>query len=308
MLYGALAALGAGLLFAFGGVAQQRAAASRPSKESLSPKLIWSLAHDRLWLTGIAVATGSYALQALALALAPLAVVQPVLVSEVLFAIPISVKLHGCHLRVREWAGVGLVVAGLALAIVSAYPREGSPLVAGTKWLPYLIGIAAATAVVILVGRRVGGTARASLFALAAALVMGVEAAAMSATAHLFEISPLTMFTSWQPYVMAVASLTEMMLLQSAFQAGPLAASMPVADSVEPLVAIGLGLVLFGERVRTAPLALAGATGGIALLLTGVVLLDTSPVVHRLHRDEQRQRDEERAPGEPENRRRAQIA
>ena len=107
MYFAIIAALIAGLFFAIGGVLQQRVASTRPEGESLSPRLIWDLLHQRLWVAGISCAVLSYVFQALALNFAPLAVVQPIIVSELLFAIPITGWLYSSA------TGVQVVYLGL---------------------------------------------------------------------------------------------------------------------------------------------------------------------------------------------------
>jgi hypothetical protein len=67
---------------------------------------------------------------------------------------------------------------------------------------------------------------------------------------------------------------------------------MPVMDAVLPMVSIGLGVGLFGEHVRTSALGLTGAAAGIALLIVGIVTLDTSPVVRRQQRQERQERQQ----------------
>lgn len=86
------AALVAGACLAITGLLQQRAASTRPKNEQLSLKLIIALVQSRMWLAGIGVAFLSYAFQAVALSPGPLALVQPLLVAELIFAIPISVR------------------------------------------------------------------------------------------------------------------------------------------------------------------------------------------------------------------------
>ncbi|HEU5033277.1 MAG TPA: DMT family transporter [Mycobacteriales bacterium] len=298
MILGVTTALAAGGCFAAAGVLQQRVAATRPRDESLSLRLIGKLARERVWLAGIGLAVLSYLFQALALSDAPLSVVQPLLISEVLFAIPISVRLHGMRLRAREWMGVAAVAGGLAMAIVLANPRPGHPIASIMSWLPVIVILGVLTLVGVAVGRRRRGPQRAAAYAFAAAIIMGLEAAFMDATTRRFEGGVVNGFTSWEPYAMAVCSLTGLLLIQSAFQAGPLAASMPVADGVEPLVAIGVGLALFGDKISSSTVHLVFAALGIAILLVGVVLLDTSPVVQRVNQQEdkqqQRTRDTER--------------
>ena len=125
MFISVIAAVIAGGCFAAGGVLQQRVASARPDDESLSLSLLADLARRPLWLAGIGMAVLSYGFQALALAYGPLALVQPLIVTELIFAIPISVRLHGMRLHRREWAGALAVAGGLALAIVAAHPRGG---------------------------------------------------------------------------------------------------------------------------------------------------------------------------------------
>jgi drug/metabolite transporter (DMT)-like permease len=287
MVFGVLMALAAGATFAVAAVLQQRAAARRPGEESLSFRLIVQLARQRVWQAGLAVAVLAYAFQAVALFAAPLSVVQPLLVSDVVFAIPVSVWLHRMRLHLRDWAGVLAVAGGLSLAIAAADPRPGNPLVPVTAWIPLVAVILGVSAAAIAVGRLLLGPGRAALYALAASLILGLEAALMSATTHRFELGAVAGFTAWEAYAMAVCSIAGMLLIQSAYQAGPLAVSMPVLDAVQPLVAIGVGLLLFGESVASSTGRLAAAAVGLVVLLAGIVALDTSPVVHRLH---QRQR------------------
>ncbi len=57
---------------------------------------------------------------------------------------------------------------------------------------------------------------------------------------------------------------------------------MPVIDATEPAVAVTVGVAVFGETVRTGTLSLTLAAVGVAVLLAGIVLLDTSPLFRRL--------------------------
>lgn len=134
ILISAFAAIAAGMALAATGVLQQRAASTRPSGERFSLHMLATLAHNKTWLAGIGAAVLSYGFQAVALAFGPLALVQPLVVSELLFAVPISAKLRGIHLGRREWTAVLTVVVGLAIGIVCAHPRKASPLVPISLW------------------------------------------------------------------------------------------------------------------------------------------------------------------------------
>lgn len=276
----------AGGFLAVTGVLQQWAASERPGRESLSPRLLLSLARNRTWLLGLGTGVISYGFQALALAFGPLTLVQPVFASELLFAAPISVRLHRTRMHAREWTGVICVPAGLAIGILLAAPQRGDPLPPLASWGFALGLVALAAGGTVLAGRNAGGPARASAYAFAGATVMALQSALLAATVALMRQGVVPLFTSWQPYSLIPVTALGVLLVESAYQAGPLVASMPVMDAAEPSVAIALGVALFGEHVETSPLHLAGTAAGLALFLAGIVLLDTSPVMHRLQRQQ----------------------
>lgn len=292
----AVAAVIAGLFLAAGGVLEQRAASRRPNRERLSLRLLGALFTDRTWLLGIGSAVLSYVFQAIALALGPLSVVQPLIVTELLFAVPISVRLRGLRLRSRDWLFVLAVVAGLSIGIVAADPQRGNPLRPIGTWAPALIAAALVAGGSLLAAIKTSGPAKASFFGLAGAVVMGFQSAFFAATIQLLRDDVVHTFTTWEPYALVVASGLGLFLIQNAFQSGPLAASTPVIDGTLPLIAIALGVWLFDEQVRSSALGYGGAALGIALLVTGIVGLDTSAVV----RKEQHVEQEDRGDAEPE--------
>lgn len=288
----------AGACMAAAGVLQQREASRRPSKERLSARLFGRLLHDRLWLLGIGLAGLSYGFQAVALTFGPLALVQPLIVSELLLAVPVSVRLRKLHLRPRDWLAVTTVVAGLALGILAASPTRGHPLQSFRTWLPALIGVTAITVGAALATRALKGPPRATAFAFGGAVMMALQSALYDATIELLRTQRWLVFAHWETYALVVASVVGMFLIQNAFQAGPLAASTPVIDATLPLAAIVLGVWLFGEHVRTGVLPLAGAGLGILMLVGGIVALDTSPVVRKeqkIERQEQKETERQEA-------------
>jgi drug/metabolite transporter (DMT)-like permease len=290
MLYiGIIAALAHAACFALGGVVQQKEASTASEKKSLSFTLLLDLARDKVWLAGIGSTAGAFGFKALALAFAPLSIVQPLVVTELLFAIPVSIRRHHLRMGPREWAGILAVAGGLALGIIAASPTQGNPLPPLPRWGEMFAGVAALLAVALLIGRRLSGPVRASMFALAAVSLLATQSALLAAVDALFEQGIVTALTAWQPYAMGAVSIVGLMLVQSAYQAGPLAASMPVMDTVNPCISIAIGVAVLGESIDTGTWHLTGAAAGLALLIGGVIVIDTSPLVRRVQRVENQQ-------------------
>ena len=278
-----VAALAAGSTFAVGSVLQQNAARQAPASVSMSWRLLVDLAHRRQWLLGIGSDFGSFALQALALAFGPIALVQPLLVvTGLLVAVPLAVRWRGRQLGPREWAGTITVGVGLAAFLAAASPGEGLPQTTLDRWVLILIAVGGFMTLGILTGRTLRGPARATAYGFAAGAAFGLLAALTKASTHLLGQGAATFFSSWQPYAMAFVAIGGAIVQQSAFQAGPLPASVPVMDAVEPTVAVLIGVFAFGEQVSTSPSALVFEALGIALLVAGIVTLDRSPVVLEL--------------------------
>jgi drug/metabolite transporter (DMT)-like permease len=279
---GVAAAVAAGASFAAAGVLQQRAAARARDQRSLSVSLIAALARQPMWLAGIGLAAGSYGLQALALSAAPLAIVQPLLVTELLFAIPISARLYRRPLCARDWAGILTVAAGLAATVWGAAATDGGGGGTPLRWAIVGGGIACAALALAAAGRRRGPLARATLYAAAAALVFALSSALLASTVAGFAADGLGGLARPAPYGMAAASLAGLLLIQSAFQAGPLAVIMPMVDWVQPLIAVLLGVSVLGESLSTDPAHLYALAVGALVALAGIVTLDTSPRVRAM--------------------------
>ena len=286
MVIAVIAAIAAGCMFAVGSVLQQSAARETPAEESLSWRLLVDLAHRPRWLLGIGSDVVSFALQALALAFGPLALVQPLAVTGLLFAVPLAVRRRGRRLHSREWLGTIAVAGGLAAFLTAASPSEGLPQTTPWRWFLILVAVAGVMALGIGLGRLSGGTLRPTMYGVAAATAFGLLAALTKASTHLLSEGAAPFFTAWQPYGMAVVAILGAIVQQSAFQAGPLPASLPVMDAVEPTVAVFIGVFAFNEHVGTSPLALAVQAVGVAALLAGIVVLDRSPLIAELQRSD----------------------
>ncbi|MFE9775952.1 DMT family transporter [Streptomyces sp. NPDC005931] len=284
MVIAVLASLAAGVCFAVAGVMQQWAAAARPDAEAFTARLLGRLVRDPLWRCGIGLAVVAYGFQSLALAYGPLSLVQPLIVAELVFAVPLSAQLHRMRLGRREWLGTFAVASGLALALVSARPHGGDPRTAGAPaWLLTVGVVTAVVCAALATARRLSGPWRASATALAAGAVMGTQSVLLASTVDRLRYGLPTALAAWQTYALVATSVGGLLLIQSAFQQGPLAASMTVLDATEPVVAVTVGTLVFGEAVHTGwPLSVV-TMAGLALVGAGIAGLDSSPVIAALH-------------------------
>ena len=83
----------------------------------------------------------------------------------------------------------------------------------------------------------------------------------------------------WPPYALLAVGGAAVLLVQSAYQAGPLSASLPVIMVVEPLASVGIGTYLFHEQLGRHGLAPLAEIAGLAAIVAGIVVLARSPVV-----------------------------
>lgn len=274
-----LAAVAAGACFAISNVLQQRAARSAPKQDNLRPRLLLDLARRGDWWAAIVVAAASFGFQALALASGPLALVQPLIVTDLLFALPLAARLGGRRLRRREWTGAALVVAGLATFLTAGSPTAGIDEPSLAKWLPILVAVPAVVLAAMAVASRRPGLRRTSMLAVSAGLAFGLMSALTKAVVELFMERGLGAVMSWQPWAMGVAAVTGLLFSQSAFQCGSISVTLPLMDILEPLVAVGIAVVVFDEHIGFTPVALClELLGGLAVA-AGVVTLDRSRLV-----------------------------
>ena len=279
-------ALCAAFCFALGSLLQQGAA--RESAEgALRFRLLLSLLHQPRWLAGIALSAASFLILATALAFGPLSLVQPLVATEVLIALPLIARRNKRRLTRKDAVGALTVTAGMAVFIAVSPPLSGIVRPGAGAWFPAFIGIGALIAVASTASLRAGGTARVIWLAVAAGAVYGLlDALAKSSVGVLQTHGLAGVVTAWEPYALAAAGVLGALFGQSAFNAGPLALSLPVIDTLEPVAAVVLATTVFRERLASSPWQLALQLAGGALAVAGIAVLSHSSVVSTEFRTE----------------------
>jgi drug/metabolite transporter (DMT)-like permease len=273
----------AAMLGGAGFVLQQHAAEQAPKSYFLRLRLITTLLHRPRWLAGVAVMAAGQLLSAWAIGHVALSLAEPLLASSLIFALALAVPLSGQRLRAAELLGAVLLsvgVAALSLARSAGPPAESFG--SSAAW-PAAAGIAAVAAGFLVAGLRRTGPQRATLTGAAAGLIFGISDALTRRAVEILGHHPvLVLLAGWPGYSLVVASLAGFWLMESAFSAAPLHASLPAITAAEPVAGMLLGVVVFGDVVHVSPGMLALQAAGLAVMVLGVILVARAPALSRL--------------------------
>ncbi|MFF2008737.1 DMT family transporter [Streptomyces sp. NPDC058195] len=273
-------AVSAACCLGFGFVLQQAAAAHAPRSDYLSPRLLLDLMRVPSWLAGVGLMVCGMVLGALALGNGEVSVVEPLLATNLLFAMALSRHRTGQRLGRQGWAGLWLLAGGVAAFLLAGRPEGGEAVTSALRhWL--VIGVVVGTALLLTAfARRSGTAASPALLAVAAGLLYGLQDALTRVSGQLVSGDGWTaLVTAWQPYAVAVLGVTGLLLVQSAFETGPLRVSLPPLTAAQPLAGIACGVGFLGDRLRTDTGALTWQAAGIAAIVVGIVLLGLHPAM-----------------------------
>ncbi|HEY0815820.1 MAG TPA: hypothetical protein VGE11_21305 [Pseudonocardia sp.] len=272
-------ALLAAVLFAVSAVAQNTAVADvvrRGRSQTIGGAQFRRLARSRTWLGGVSLAAIASVVHAGALVLAPVAVVQPIGV----LSVPFAVVLAATRTRIRPpavvWAAVALCLGAVVGFVVLA--EIGLRTAPAPRFVDVLVAVlgtgALAGALALWAGRR-SGWLRCAGFAASGATAFGLVSALMRLIAlHLSTgVNDLDDVGVWLPAIgIALALAVGGWAVQQAHAAGAPAVVVGCMTVIDPLVAVVLGIMILGEGSGTT-LATAGGLIAFALLGLGAALL-----------------------------------
>jgi drug/metabolite transporter (DMT)-like permease len=268
-------ALVAALFFAFGTVLQQRAGLEKPS-EGASSSLLLRMAKRPVWLAGIAADAIGFIAQAVALAVGRLAVVQPLLVSTVVFALPLGARFTGQRIRRTDVAAAALVVAALIAFLTIAEPSGGHDDAPLQEWLIAIGACALICVPLVLLGRHGTPSRRAAMLGTATGVLFALSAALTKVVADEFEDGILEIFVDWHLYALVVVGYASMTLNQLALNTGSLAPAVATSLAFDPIASVVLGVTLLDESLHTTPLEGVGTALALAAALAGMAILARS--------------------------------
>jgi len=278
-------AIGSALLAAFiaaVGIVVRQAALQRPAADDgSSGATVPAYLSDRLWWAGTVAAVAGYAFQAMALAHGSLLLVQPLLVSSLLFVLPLSAWRTGSRVTRFEWGWALLLTTGLAVFVLVGQPREGNYRPPVPAWTLAVALVVPVVLICVAVARRSDGRVRATSLGVAVAIGLGMIAVLTKICTHRFTFGGWqALLTSPAPYVLVALAVIVTGLQQWAFRAGALQASVPVMLVGEPVVAVMLGIVVLGEHLRPHGAGILALPGAVAAMLAATIALGREEGAH----------------------------
>jgi hypothetical protein len=279
-------------------VITQHIASTADPRRSSGWRLVGYLFRNPLWLFGWVALAAAFGFQALALHDGLVSVVQPLLVTELIFALVLRRFWIHQSILLITWSAAALTCVGLAVFIVAGEPQGGHPTPTSHHWIVAVVTCGAVAAVLTGLAQRGSPGWRAAVFASAAATIWALEATFIKATTDtLTQFSVTGMFTRWPVYAVAVGGVAGTVLQQAALHVGPLRISQPFLVIIDPLVSIALSVWLFDEHFKPDAAVLAAAATAFVVMCVGVVLLtQTAPATMKADAPEVTEAERRREP------------
>ncbi len=268
---GVAAAVGAAMVLGVTSVAEQRSTKRVKEERTGSPRILLDLVRQPLWDIAIVGTIIGFALQVVGLKYAPLAVVEPILVFDLIFAVLISSYLRRSADPVML-AGVVACAVGVAGFLLIARPTAGTGAVSLAEAIWLAVGAVAAVAGCLVVGQS-SDTLRPLGLALATGICYGLSAFLIKlVTSEASHGGLVHVLTNWPIYALAIAGPVGFVLNQDAFQSGTIIAPvMAIIVASDPLISIFLAFVLLNEKLSSSPAAIAGEIICLILMVLGII-------------------------------------
>lgn len=263
----ALLALGAALFIAIGDVMHQRQAHEVTDEQVSHVALFMRLLRDRRWWLGSLVAAAGFALQAAALGLGSVLLVQALLVTSLLFALPINARLTHWRVTRWEWTWAALLAAAVAVIVIVGNPTAGHSRASLETWTAVIVVLGPALVLCVLGAGVWKGPVSAVLLAVVSGALWGLFAVLTKGVVDRLDDGIIELVRTPELYAWALVGIAGTAWQQSSFRAGSLTASLPTMTVVEPLVAAVLGVVVLGEALRP------GDAGWLTLVVAVAVMV-----------------------------------
>ena len=265
-------ALVAAFLFALAATLQQKGALTLPTISLADPMSLVRLLGEKTWLLGTLALFTGYLFQAGALDRGRLSIIQPLLVTTVVFALPLGYFLTRQHVGRREVIGAAVIIIGLGLFVYFGDPAGGNENASNSQWA-ITIALLSVLSVLLLVFGSGSLSMKAAVYGTVAGILFGLSSALTKPTLDYLHESVGTMLSHWECYALAVAGVLGFVLQQVSLGTGRLAPSVATVSVANPIVGILIGILLLDERLSRPGWHIVLAVIGLGLALVGAVVI-----------------------------------
>lgn len=275
----ALLALCAAFFIAVGDVIHQRSAHEVTTEQVSHIALFMQLLRDRKWWFGSLVAAAGFGFQAAALGFGSVLLVQALLVTSLLFALPINAWMTHRRVTRWEWTWAALLAASVAVIVIVGNPTAGHSRASWETWTAVIVVLGPALVLCVIAAGILKGPASAVLLAVVSGALWGLFAVLTKGVVDRLD------FGSWagiaglvrtpELYAWALVGVAGTAWQQASFRAGSLTASLPTMTVAEPVVGSALGVVVLGEALRP------GDAGWLTLIVAVTVMVVSTVALAR---------------------------
>ena len=271
----ALLAIIAAILFALAATLWQKASLGLSGVSFRQPKTFLVLLTTWVWLLGLVAQILGVALQAAALDRGRVSIIQPLLVTSIIWALPLGYFLTSQRITRRGVIGAGIIVAGLAVFASFADPAAGVDNAPASDWAASIIVIGAICTALLLFANRGTLTMRAATLGTIAGVLYGLSATLMKPVIESLHADGLaSVLGGWEFWTMAIAGIVGFLFQQLSLSTGRLVPSVATVSVTNPIISVMLGALVLQERLDKTPAwhALLGVAG-LAVALLGAVVI-----------------------------------
>lgn len=258
--------------------------------------LMSKLVRDRVWLKGWIVNLAGFGAQAAALHLGSVAEVQPLLATQLLFAMPMASLERRRWPRWRDWGSGLSICAGLVLLLVVVHAVPTGAAVDRSKIVLAALCALGAIVVFVPIASRLGPNVMVLVTGACAGICFAMTAVFIKLTSDdLLNQGVVHTATDWVGYALAVSTALGLILEQAAFANGPLPWGVATKESVNPIASYAVGVLAFPIALPTGAGTIAAIVAAALLVIAGAIGLAHSPSSDLWIRREEDQADGEDA-------------
>jgi len=274
----AVLAILAAFCFALAATLWQKAALDLTGVSLRHPKSVLVLLTRWVWLLGLVAQIVGVALQAAALDRGRVSIIQPLLVTTVVWTLPLGHFLTNQIVGAREVTGAAIIVLGLALFASFGDPAAGVDNAPASDWIASILVICAACVALLIFANRGNLSTRAALLGTIAGLLYGLSATLMKPVVESLHTESLEhVLAGWQFWVWAAAGIIGFVFQQLSLSTGRLVPSVAAVSVANPVVSVMLGALVLQERLdKNPPWHAVVAVGALCLALVGSVVVSSA--------------------------------